>query len=595
MSHPPEAIGFLLHQCAKLKAYRRGLTLHAVVYKSGIHSDVIVSNHVLNMYAKCGKMFHARKVFDEMPQRNLVSWSAMISGYDQVAEHSLALDMYSRMCLWPNEYIFASSISACAGLTALVTGRQLHAQSLKLGCESISFVANALISMYMKCGKCTDAFLVHAGVLDPTLVSYNALISGFAESGESQKGFETFKLMQRQGLVADEFTFVGMLKICSDSAHQRKGPPLHCQSIKLKLDSTAFTGNAIIKMYSNFKLVEEAEKAFWTIEDKDLISWNTILTACSHCDDHLRALNVFRVMLIEHNFQLDDFTFSGALAACAGLASLGHGKQIHAHLIRTKLHTDVGVDNSLVNMYAKCGSIVDSYSVFNSMDTRNLVSWNTIIAGYGYHGLGAKVLELFQDMKTEGIRPDSVTFLTILTACNHAGLVDEGQLCLDSMVDTYGIVPDTEHLSSLIDLLGRAGRLRKAEEYIDRFQFGNDPIVLGSLLSGCVSHGDAAMGERLGKRLLKLQPVTTSPYVLLANLYAGDEMWPGVAETKKMLKVSGLKKEPGHSLIEVNGAFEKFTKADFSNTRIKDIKNTLAALCSAEDQDPFCSILDFYH
>ncbi|CAN0926563.1 Putative pentatricopeptide repeat-containing protein At3g15130 [Linum grandiflorum] len=587
MSHPSEGIGFLLHQCAKLKAYTRGLTLHAVAYKSGIHSDVIVSNHVLNMYAKCGKMFHARKVFDEMPQRNLVSWSAMISGYDQVAEHSLALDLYSQMCLRPNEYIFASAVSACAGLTALVAGQQLHGQSLKLGCASISFVANALISMYMKCGQCSDALLVHSGVLDPTLVSYNALISGFADSGQSQKGFETFKLMQQHGLVADEFTLAGMLKICSDSADQWKGPLLHCHSVKLKLDSTAFIGNAIIKVYSNLKLVEEAEKVFWKIEDKDLISWNTILTACSHCDDHVRALNVFRVMLTEHNLHPDDFTFSGALAACAGLASLQHGKQIHSHLIRTKLHTDVGVNNSLVNMYAKCGSIGNSYNVFKSMDTRNLVSWNTIIAGYGIHGLGAKALELFQDMKTEGIRPDSVTFLTVLTACNHSGLVDEGQLCLDSMVDTYGIVPDTEHLSSLIDLLGRAGSLQKAEEYIDRFQFGNDPIVLGSLLSGCVSHGDVSMGERLGKRLLKLQPVTTSPYVLLSNLYASGEIWQGVAEAKRMLKVSGLKKEPGFSLIELDGAFEKFSKGDLSHSRIRDIKNTLTTLSSAEEHQ-FC-------
>ncbi|CAL1414751.1 unnamed protein product [Linum trigynum] len=587
MSHTTGAIGLLLHQCAKLKAYSRGLALQAVAYKSALHSDVVVSNHVLNMYAKCGKMSSARQVFDEMPQRNLVSWSAMISGYDQVAEHWLALELYSQMCSFlPNEYVFASVISACAGLAALVEGQQLHAQSLKLGCTSISFVANALISMYMKCGRCSDGSLVHSGVSDPTLVSYNALISGFADNGQSIDGFKVFSQVQRQGLFPDEFTFAGILKICSDSTDQQFGAALHCQAMKLNLESTAFIGNVIIGMYSSFKLIDEAEKVFRTIKDRDLISWNTILSTCSNCFDHVRALRVLRVMIADHHdLKPDDFTYSGALAACAGLASLKHGKQIHGHLIRTRLHNDVGVSNSLMNMYAKCGSIVNAYNTFNRMGcSRNLVSWNTIIAGYGNHGLGNRALELFQDMKAEGMRPDSVTFLTLLTACNHSGLVGEGQLCLDSMVESYGIFPETEHLSCIIDLLGRAGRLKEAEDYIERFEFGGDPIVLGSLLAACVLHGEVPMGERLGKRLLKLEPATTSPYVLLSNLYATDEKWHGVAETKKLLKVSGLKKEPGHSMVEVNDTFEKFTKGDFSHSRILDIRETLRTLSSAEGE-----------
>ncbi|KAK9292951.1 hypothetical protein L1049_020933 [Liquidambar formosana] len=572
----PETLGLLLHHCSKVKAFRHGASLHAVVFKTGMQSHVFVSNHVLNMYAKCGDIPFARQVFDGMSERNLVTWSAMISGYDQGGEPLLAIDLFSQMRLIPNEYVYASAISACAAVLALTQGQQIHAQSLKFGFSSISFVSNSLISMYMKCGRCSDALTVYASTAEPNSVSYNALIAGFVENQQPERGFEVFKLMCQQGLVPDRFAFVGLLGICTTSDYLQRGMELHCQAVKLDLDCTPFIGNVIITMYAKFNMIEEAEKAFRLIEEKDAISWNTLIAACSHCVDHVKGLRFFREMLTrEIGVTPDDFTFASALAACAGLASMRHGKQIHAHLIRTRLYQDVGVGNALVNMYAKCGCIGYAYDVFNKMVHHNLVSWNTIIVGFGNHGLGERALELFEQMKANGVNPDSLTFVGLLVACNHAGLVDKGQGLFNSMEETYGIVPDIEHFSALIDLLGRAGRLIEAEEYMRKFPFGHDPVVIGSLLSACRLHGDVVIGERLARRLLKLKPVTTSPYVLLSNLYASDGMWGSVAEARKMLKGSGLKKEPGYSLIEVKGSVEKFTIADFSHSRIEEIKDIL--------------------
>ncbi|KAJ9172168.1 hypothetical protein P3X46_015440 [Hevea brasiliensis] len=580
----PEAIGYLLHQCSKITALRHGLSLHAAALKSGMLSDVVVSNHVLNMYAKCRQISYARQLFDEMPERNLVSWSAMISGYDQVGEPLLALSLFSQMQLVPNEFVFGSVISACASLSALVQGQQIHAQSLKFGCASISFVYNALISMYMKCGRCRDALRVHAGASEPNAVSYNALIAGFVDNQQPEKGVEVFKLMNQKGLVPDRFTFAGLLGICNSSDDFWRGSQLHCQMIKLALHSSAFIGNVIITMYSIFNLIGEAEKSFRLIKEKDLISWNTLITACSHCKDHERALRVFKEMSSECCVRSDDFTFASVLAACAGLASIRHGQQIHAHLIRTRQYQDVGVGNALVNMYAKCGSIRNAYEIFSRMLHHNLISWNTIIAGFGNHGLGAMALEHFEMMKAEGIKPDPVTFVGLLAACNHAGLVEEGQIYFNSMEETYGISPDMEHFCCLIDLLGRAGKLQEAQEYIKKLPFGHDPIVLGSLLSACRLHGDVVIGEHLATQLLRLQPVSSSPYVLLSNLYASDDKWGGVAEAWKMLKDSGLKKEPGYSLIDVMGIFEKFTIGDFSHSRIEEIKYILKTLNWAVDE-----------
>ncbi|KAK7329748.1 hypothetical protein VNO77_23925 [Canavalia gladiata] len=568
-----ETVGTLWHRCSKTKAF----CLHASVLKKGLQSHVFISNQVLNMYAKCGQVFLARRVFDEMSQRNIVSWSAMISGYDQCGEHWMALNLFSQMQLLPNEYIFASTLSACASLVALKQGQQIHAHSFKSGYSSVSFVSNSLITMYMKCGRCSDAFSVFANAVGPNAVSYNALISGFIENHEPEKGFEVFKLMLQRGFVPDHFSFVGLLGYCTKSDDLRRGMSLHCQAIKLELDSTPLIGNLMMTMYAKFNFIEEVERVFRLIKDKDVISWNTLISAFPHSDDQAKCLRFFKEMMNKCSIRPDDFTFASILSSCAWHVSICHGKQIHGYLFRTRLCWDVGVDNALVNMYAKCGSIGHAHNVFNSMSYQNLVSWNTIVAAFGNHGLGEKAIEIFEKMKTR-VKPDSFTFMGLLIACNHSGLVRKGQLYFNSMEEAYGVAPNIEHFSCLIDMLGRAGRLSVAEEYMKKFPQWNDPIVLGSLLSACWLHGNMVIGERLAKKLLEVQPVTTSPYVLLSNLYASDGMWNDVTNARKMLKGSGLRKEQGYSMVEVKGNHEKFTIGDFSHLRIEEIKNILGTL-----------------
>ncbi|PKI64412.1 hypothetical protein CRG98_015197 [Punica granatum] len=572
------SIGLLLHHCARAKSCRHGASLHAAAIKVGVQSDIIISNHVLNMYAKCGRISHARQLFDEMPDRNLVSWSALMSGCSQSGHHVRALELFSQMPVVPNEYIYASVISSCAALRYLPYGQQVHAHSVKSGYAYVVFVANSLISMYMKLGLSGDAVLVHACTSEPSLVSYNALVSGFVENNLPERAFQTFKAVLRQGLMPDRFTFVVLSGVCPQSDNLTSGMVLHCLAVKLSLDSIPFVGNLVMTMYSKFNLIAPVDRAFSSIEDRDVISWNTLIAAHSQCDDHQNGLGVFREMLSGSNVRPDDFTFASVIAACAGLASIRHGRQIHAHLIRGNFSWDIGVCNALVNMYAKCGCLEYACNLFNTMQSRNLVSWNTVIAGYGNHGLGQRALETFEQMLLLGLNPDPVTFAGLLIACNHAGLVDKGVSYFNSMKEVYGISPGIEHFSCLIDMLGRAGRLQEAKYYISKSDFGNDPIILGSLLSACRLHGDVSVGEHLAGKLLELKPPTTSPYVLLSNLYASDEAWDSVVEARKLLKNSGLKKEPGHSLIEVKGTYEKFTMGDLSHSKIEEMKNLLGIL-----------------
>ncbi|CAH9128505.1 unnamed protein product [Cuscuta epithymum] len=577
-----ETLSSLLHHCSKTKSLKCGLSLHSVAIRTGMMCDVIISNHVLNMYAKCGNLKFASQVFDEMPDKNLVTWSAMISGYDQSGKHVMAVKLFGQMNLEPNEYILSSSLSSCANLLALKDGQQIHCKSIKLGYSSISFVSNSLMSMYMKCNKCDDGLSVFASTPASSVVSFNAIITGMIENNHKQRAFEMFKLMCQRRLIPDRFTYVGLLGTCCTPEDLGIGMSLHGQTIKLKLDSSVFIGNILMTMYSKLNLIDEAEKVFTMISETDIISWNTLIAAYSNCDDHNKALNVFRYMAQGY---VDDFSYASVLSASAGMASIRLGGEIHAHLVRTRQSVDVTVSNALVNMYAKCGCMQHAYSVFRLMHCHNLVSWNTIIAGFANHGRGGIVIQLYKEMEKLGFKPDSVTFLGLLMACNHAGLVDEGQSFFVSMQYIHGITPNIEHFSCLIDLLGRAGRLKSAEEYMQKYHFGKDPVVLGCLLSACRLHGDVVVGERVAKRLLMVEPVTTSPYVLLSNLYASDGMWDCVAGARKMLKGSGLKKEAGHSLIEVERSVEKFTIGDFSHSRITEILQVLRCLSYVWDEE----------
>ncbi|XP_071729695.1 pentatricopeptide repeat-containing protein At1g15510, chloroplastic-like [Rutidosis leptorrhynchoides] len=580
----PEVLGSILHQCSKSKSFQRGFSLHAVAMKLGFVSNLIISNHVLNMYGKCGNIEFARQVFDEMPERNVVSWSAMISGYDQAGKSLKAIELYAQMNFeQANEFVFASAISACASLLAVNVGKRIHAQSVVLGYTNISFVSNSLLSMYMKCGQSSDALSVFMRCSEPNVVAYNAIITGLVENKQVQKAYEMYKLMCQKGFVPNRFSLVGLLGNCITPNEFLIGTQLHCQAVKLNLDRIPFVGNVLITMYSKFNLIEEAEKIFWSVEEKEMISWNTFMAACSHILDHTKCLSVFNKMLKTYKLTPDDFTYTSALSACSGLTSSLLGREIHGNLVRTRLSYDTGVANALINMYAKCGSIKHAVTTFSLMETHNLVSWNTLMAGFANHGLGKRAIELFNRMKELHVKPDSVTFVALLTGLNHTGLIDEGKFYFQSMQETYGITPNVDHVSCIVDLLGRARKVKEAEEYMERYSFEHDPVVLGCLLSACRVHGDLVVGKRTAERFLKIQKVSTSPYVLLSNLYASESLWDGVAEARKQLKDSSMKKEPGHSLIEVNGSVTKFTVGRISHTRIDEIIGVLEVLSFSED------------
>jgi pentatricopeptide repeat protein len=530
---------------------------HAAAVKAGHAVDVFLSNHLIVSYARSDFLEAARMLFDEMPRRNLVSWSSLISCCARAGRPELALELFARMeaGVRQNEYVLASVARSCAALRALAAGTQVHAHAVKSGfLGASSFVSNSITSMYMKCGCFDEGYDVFRTLAEPTVVSYNAVISGLAASSRPEKGLEAFRLMKLRGLRPDRFSYAAALGMCSDLGNPNIGAALHCDIAKIGLGVTAFVGNVILDMYSKHGTLAEAEQVFLSVEEKDAVTWNTYIAAHSRRGGHMEALQLFKDML-GTSIRPDNFTHASALAACAELSLIRHGRQVHCHLIRSREDTDVAVCNAIITMYARCGRMVSAARAFDQLRRPNLCSWNALISGFSKQGHAKEAMEAFERMKEAGIAPDSITFTGLLAACNHAGSVSQGVEYLRSMSGTYGVSPGAEHVSCVVDLLGRAGRLKEAEDHVLASAFRDDPVVLGSLLSASRVHGDTGVGERAAGRLLALGPAaaTSSQYALLAHLHASGGRWAGAAEAWRMMLEGGAaarKKDAGRSVVD---------------------------------------------
>ncbi|WVZ74913.1 hypothetical protein U9M48_023028 [Paspalum notatum var. saurae] len=318
---------------------------HAAAAKSGHAADVFLCNHLIVSYARSGLLDAARRVFGEMPRRNLVSWSALISACAQSGEPELALELFARMGVdaRPNEHVYASAARSCAALRALAAGAHMHADAAKRGfLGASSFVANSIVSMYMKCGCYEAGYDVFRTLSAPNLVSYNAVVSGLAASSQPEMGLDMFKLMKLRGLRPDRFSYAAALGICNDLKNTDTGKALHCDAVKIGLDITAFVGNVILDMYSKCGATRDAEQMFSSVEEKDAVTWNTYVAAHSRRGGHMEALALFKDMVDADVVPPDNFTFASALSACGELSLLRHGEQVHGHLIRS--YDQDGVD-----------------------------------------------------------------------------------------------------------------------------------------------------------------------------------------------------------------------------------------------------------
>eukprot|EP01018_Ginkgo_biloba_P018940 Gb_33111 [translate_table: standard] len=542
--------------------------------------DVFSSNVMIAAYAKCGSIENARQLFDIMPERDGVSWNTMLTGYAKHGHAEKALELYRQMQSSgskPSQFTFASVLSSCASLPVLQWGKQVHAEIIRTGYEANVFLASALVDLYSKCGNIEDARQVFHSMFERDEVSWTAMIVGYAQNMLGEEALKLFCEMQRVGMKPNQFTFASVLTACTAIPALEQGRQIHTCIIRIGFDSDAFIGSALVDMYAKCGVVEDARQLFDKMAEPDGVSWNAMIAGYTQNMQGEEALKLFQQMK-QVGTKPSRFTFSSILSACGSLAVVEQGKQVHSEIIRTGFDSNVFVESALVDMYAKCGSIEEARQVFDKMQDRNTVSWTAMITGYAQNGRGNDALQLFEQMLLGGMKPDHISFVGVLSACNHAGLVDEGRHYFDSMSRNHCITPVADHYACMIDLLGRTGCLSEAEELLHSMPFQPNAVMWGSLLAACRIHGNLEVGKRAAECLFQLEPESAAPYALLSNIYAGAGRWDDVAQVRKMMKDKGVKKKPGCSWIEVKNRVHTFVVDDRSHPHAEKIYATLEKL-----------------
>lgn len=520
--------------------------------------DLFVTNHLINMYSKFGYLDDARHLFDEMPKRNVVSWTALISGY---AQHGNAGECFRLFCsllqyFYPNEFSLASVLISCDYLH----GQLVHALALKFSLDAHVYVANALINMYSK--SCADeAWKVFENMEFRNVISWNSMIAAFRACKLEAQAIELFAKMNTEGVGFDRATLLSVLTSLSGSRELdvdlglRFCLQLHCLSVKTGFISGIKVISALVKAYSDLGGdIDDCYKLFLeTGNSRDVVLWTGMITAFAECEPE-EALFLFR-QLQREGMAPDWCTFSIVLKACAGLVTERHASAVHSLVAKYGFEDDTVIANALIHAYARCGSISLSKQVFDKMTYHDLVSWNSILKAYALHGQSKEALQLFSNMN---VQPDSATFVSLLSACSHAGLVQEGNKIFHSMLENHGVVPQLDHYACMVDLLGRVGRILEAEKLIHEMPMEPDSVIWSALLGSCRKHGETRLAELAATKLKQLEPGDSLGFVQMSNIYCLSGSFNKARLIRKEMKGSRVRKEPGLSWIEIENQVHEF-------------------------------------
>ncbi|KAF9622460.1 hypothetical protein IFM89_031666 [Coptis chinensis] len=381
--------------------------------------------------------------------------------------------------------------------------------------------------------------------------------------------------MRYRGVSPDHFTFPFVLKVCS---HFQIGREVHSLVVKLGLDSDIFVENSLVNMYGSCGEVDIALKVFEEMDERDLVSWSSIIACLVDHGFNDEALGLFREMQLFTSIRPDEVTMVSVITAVSSLGSVELGRWAHFFIYRNGLDVTVSLGTSLINMYSRCGSIDEAVLVFYGMPKRNVITWTALINGLAVHGRSRESLRLFYEMGKSGLRPDYTTLTGVLVACSHGGLVEEGWSIFVSIRNKYGIDPGIEHYGCMVDLLGRAGLLSEAYEFIETMPIRKNPIVWRTLLGACVNHRNIELARRVKERLSLLDPHHDGDYVLLSNVYGGINRWDEKAKVRSSMRERRIEKRPGCSLVEVNSVIHEFVSGDNSHPQYEAVKELLGSI-----------------
>ncbi|KAF3955727.1 hypothetical protein CMV_019083 [Castanea mollissima] len=498
-THQFPSVDRLVFLIDKSKSINHLLQLHAALLRHGLHHHSILNFKLQRSYYTLGRLDYSVSLFERTHNPNVFFWTSIINGHVQRALHDQALFYYAQMLVHgvePNCFTFSSLLKSCP----LEPGKALHSQAIKLGFVSDLFVRTGLVDVYARGGDVMSAQQLFDTMPEKSLVSLTAMMTCYAKYGELGK----------------------------------------------------------------------ARVLFEEMKERDIICWNVMIDGYAQNGMPNEAFILFRKML-RARVKPNEVTVLSVLSACGQLGVLESGRWLHSYIENNRIEINVHVGTALVDMYSKCGSLEDARLVFDRIKDKDVVAWNSMITGYAIHGFSQNALQLFNEMCMIGHHPTHVTFIAVLSACGHAGLVSEGWSFFHSMKDQYGIEPRIEHYGCMVNLLGRAGHLEEAYALVKNMNTEPDPVLWGTLLAACRLHNNIALGEEIAEFLVGKNLANSGTYILLSNIYAAAGNWDGVARVRTLMKDSGVQKEPGCSSIEVNNKVHEFLAGDKKHPNSKEI------------------------
>ncbi|XP_022719383.1 pentatricopeptide repeat-containing protein At3g05340-like [Durio zibethinus] len=585
-------ISLLLSIFGKQGFFLLGSSIHASLVKNpeifnpnedfkDSNNAVVICNSLLGMYSKCGTLTDLTKLFDEMPIRDTISWNTMVSGFLRNGEFDKGFGYFKQMrksgFCWFDQATLTTILSACDGMEFCYVNKMMHGLVFLNGYEREISVGNALITSYSKCGSLSSGRQVFDEMFERNAITWTAMISGLVQNDLYEESLELFNNMRLGSVCPNSLTYLSTLMACSGLQALKEGRQIHGLLWKLGFQSELCIESSLMDMYSKCGNVNDAWQIFESAQDLDEVSMTVILVGLAQNGFEEEAKRIF-VKMFESGIEIDPNMLSAVLGVFGEDTSLSLGKQIHSLSIKRNFGFNSYVNNGLINMYSKCGDLEESVKVFSRMAQRNSISWNSMIAAFARHGHGFRALQLYEEMRSEGIEPTDVTFLSLLHACSHVGLVEKGMKVLKSMTDVHGIIPRVEHYACVVDMLGRAGLLNEAKTFIEGLPIKRDVLVWQALLGACGIHGDSETGKYAADQLLLQTPQSPVPYVSMANIYSSRGKWKERATTIKRMKEIGVVKETGISWIEIENKVHSFVVRDRMHPQAEVIYGVLEEL-----------------
>ncbi|XP_022739957.1 pentatricopeptide repeat-containing protein At4g39952, mitochondrial [Durio zibethinus] len=538
-----------LQACGNLGALDEGKCLHSFVVKTGLGFYPVVQSSILFMYSRCGSVGHSYASFYEVVDKDIISWTSVIGVYARFGFMKECLDLFWEMQddgLCADGILISSILLGFGNFMSVCDGKAFHGLIIRRNFLLDQLVHNALLSMYCKFGLLSIAEKLFSIIPSHSKQSWNIMVAGYSKMGQEAKTIELFREMQQLGVEIDSNTLVSLIFSCSQLGAIHIGRSLHCHLVKSHMANNVSIANSLIDMYGKSGNLIIARRIFNQTR-RDVITWNTMMSAYTRCGHFSEAIALFDQMILG-NLTPNLATLVTVLSACSHLASWEKGERIHFYIKEGGYEIGQSLATALIDMYAKCGQLEKSRELFNSMKEKDAVSWNVMISGYGMHGDAKSALQIFQQMEESNIKPNALTFLSLLNSCAHAGLVEEGKF-LFSRMEHYSVKPNLKHFTCMVDLLGRSGNLHEAEALVMSMPITPDGGVWGALLSACVVHNEIEMGVRIAKRAIDSDPENDGYYILISNMYSSMGWWEEAEQAREILKERGIGKKAGWSAM----------------------------------------------